>query len=208
MTKKSKIVTSKYVTSSNTDASKWLNISVIIATLFIFQIIYFGLSVTVAIICTLIAILIILHVVIKFSAIFKLESKIAFKADTNYLPFVSIHIACKSEPAEIVNKTVKAMTELDYPNYEVIVINSNSIDKENWYKIQKYVESCGDNYKFVHLDTVDGFKAGALNYLNDNNVNAEVEVIAIVDSDYIVKPDFLKIQSTEYIRTLIKNSIS
>ena len=134
---------------------------------------------------------VIFHTLLKLSSIFKPWSRTYIEPDHNYKPFVSIHVACKNEPAETVIKTIEALAELSYINYEVIVINNNNLDKKNWSKIQKYVKSCGDNFKFIHLDKITGFKSGALNYLNDNVINKKTEIEAIVDCDYIVSPDFL-----------------
>lgn len=160
--------------------------------LFLLVIIYLTFLYGVVVIGIFIAILAISHLTIKLSAIFNINSNPPYKSDPNYKPFVSIHVACKSEPAELVNKTIEAMTKLDYPNYEVVVINSNSTDKKNWQKIQKFVEKCGKKFKFVHLDEVSGFKAGALNYLNKHHFHEKIEIEAFVDCDYIVTPDFLK----------------
>lgn len=150
-----------------------------------------GTSTTIFIFSVIFATIIIAHTLLKLSATPIPDSKINFYLDKKYKPFVSIHVACKNEPAEIVNETIEALTKLDYDNYEVILIHSNNQDKNNWMKIKKYVESCGDNYIFVHLDTVSGFKAGALNYLNENHMSKSADVVAIVDCDYIVRPDFL-----------------
>ena len=155
------------------------------------SIFYFSASITMLAFGLFFSILVVLHTTLKLSATFEPTSKIVFKLDKNYKPFVSVHVACKSEPADIVNKTVEALTKLDYDNYEVIVIHSNNQDEKNYTKIKEYVESRGKNYIFVHLDTVSGFKAGALNYLNDNHMSKVADVVAIVDCDYLVTPDFL-----------------
>lgn len=147
----------------------------------------------------IVAFIVIAHTLIKLSAIFRPWSKIFIEPDPNYEPFVSIHVTCKIESAELVNKTVEALAKLDYSNYEVIVIHSNNQDTYNWQKIQKFVESCGENFKFVHLDKVDGFKAGALNYLNSHIMDKRAEVVTIIDCDYIVTPDFLK-ETVGYFR--------
>lgn len=150
-----------------------------------------GASSTIFIFGLFFTIITILHTILKLSTTLHPGSDIKFNLNKQYKPFVSIHVACKSEPAEIVNETIKALTKLNYENYEVIVIHSNNQDKDNWLKIRNYVKSCGNKYKFVHLDTVSGFKAGALNYLNDNHMNKNADVVAIVDCDYIVDPEFL-----------------
>lgn len=138
-----------------------------------------------------VAFLVISHILTKLSAAFITHSKISVKPDPNFKPFVSIHIACKNESAEIVNKTIEATTKLDYPSYEVIVIHNNNLDFQNWRKIKKYIQSCGKNYKFIHLDKMTGFKAGSLNYLDSHYLNKKTEIEAFVDCDYIVTPDFL-----------------
>ena len=163
--------------------------------LFVFVLVFLGLIIgadkTIALIGLIVALIIIGHILIKLSAIFRPWSKTFTEADPSYKPFVSIHVTCKNEPAGLVNKTVEALTRLDYPKYEVLVIHSNNQNIHNWQKIQKFVESCGENFKFVHLDKIDGFKAGALNYLNNHIMDESSEVLAVVDCDYIVTPDFL-----------------
>jgi cellulose synthase/poly-beta-1,6-N-acetylglucosamine synthase-like glycosyltransferase len=176
------------------DSKAQHNKSVTAIVLFVFitfLLIYAGFSNTIFIIVSVLGIIVILHILLKLSAAIKPSSESLFEYDKNYTPFVSVHVACKNEPASIVNSTVAALTKLDYKNYEVIVINSNNQDEDNWMKIKKYVESCGDNYIFVHLDKISGFKAGALNYLNNNLMSKKADIVAIVDCDYIVTPDFL-----------------
>jgi cellulose synthase/poly-beta-1,6-N-acetylglucosamine synthase-like glycosyltransferase len=151
----------------------------------------FGYDLIISLITTTVVLAVLIHTGIKLSAMCRPWSKIPYKLSKSYKPFVTVQIACKSEPYDIVNGAVEAMTKLDYPNYEVIVINSNNTDTKNWHKIRDYVKSCGDNFHFVHLDKVDGFKAGALNYLNKHHVHQDAEVIAVVDCDYLVTPDFL-----------------
>lgn len=159
--------------------------------LVLLSILYINISITILVIGMFFILITIFHLLIRLSAAIKPRSKSRFKLDETYEPLVSIHVACKNEPADIVNKTVKALTKLDYSNYEVIVIHSNNQVKENWMKIKQFVEDCGDNFIFVHLDTVAGFKAGALNHINKNHMSKSADVVAIVDCDYIVTPDFL-----------------
>ena len=150
-----------------------------------------GIDKTIALVGGVLAIFVVAHTLLKLSAVFRPSSKNVSAPNPKYNPFVSIHIACKNERSETVIKTVEALTKLDYKNYEVIVINNNNTDRDNWTKIRKYVKSCGKNFKFFHLDKMSGFKAGALNFLNDNHMDKKAEIEAIVDSDYIVTPDFL-----------------
>jgi cellulose synthase/poly-beta-1,6-N-acetylglucosamine synthase-like glycosyltransferase len=112
--------------------------------------------------------------------------------DNSYRPKVSVLVTSKDEPASVVISCVESLSRLDYPNYEVIVINSNSTDVQNYAQIARYIQSLPSNFRFVHLDKVHGFKAGALNYLNHRCVSDDSVVEAVVDCDYIVDPDFLR----------------
>lgn len=114
---------------------------------------------------------------------------VAFSMD--YRPLVSVHVACSSEPAKVVNQTLKHLSLLKYENYEVIVIHNNNKDHNNWEKIQAYCYELGAKFKFFHVGEIDGFKAGALNYAY-KMTDPKTEIIAVVDSDYLVNPDFLE----------------
>lgn len=187
----SKLTTLTYPTNCNVSHVESIRtLILIILIIFIIRLLIGGNN-TIILIDIILAFFVIIHIILKLSAIFKPWSKTYVNPDHKYKPFVSIHIACKNEPAETVIKTVKALTKLNYPNYEVIVINNNNHDKQNWSKIQRYINKCGKNFKFIHLDKIDGFKSGALNYLNNYIIDKRTDIEAIVDCDYIVIPDFL-----------------
>jgi len=187
--KKCKLVEypAKYSTSNSGRAS----VLIIFVSLLLLVGIFTGIDTAIALFGLLVALVAFTHSLLKLSSIIRPQSKTFVDADPGYKPFVSIHVACKNEPADIVIETVQALTRLNYPNYEVVVIHSNNTDKPTWHKIKKYINSCGKNYKFVHLDKIDGFKAGALNYINSYKMDKGAEVAAIVDCDYIVTSDFL-----------------
>lgn len=106
-------------------------------------------------------------------------------------PFVSIHVPCYNEPPEILKNTLRSLLNLDYQEYEVIVIDTNTKDKMVWEPVEKYCELLGEKFRFYHVDKLDGFKAGALNYIKAM-VNPLAEYEAIVDADYEVKPGFVQ----------------
>lgn len=106
-------------------------------------------------------------------------------------PFVSIHLACHNEPPEMMKATLDSLAQLDYANYEVLVIDNNTKDPDTWQPIRDYCAELGARFRFFHLDPWPGFKAGALNYgLRETAV--EADAVAVVDADYVVKPDWLK----------------
>lgn len=193
------ITSSIYPINQKTEMIRKAEVLFVVLGLLTIGIISFGIVQTILFISLILAFFVVTHTLLKLTSIFTPWSKTYVKSDPNYKPYVSIHVACKSEPADVVIKTVQALTELRYSNYEVVVINSNSLDSDNWQKIRKYVISCGKNYKFIHLDKVAGFKAGALNYLNAHGMDKSAEIAAIVDCDYIVSPDFLN-QTVGYFK--------
>lgn len=108
-----------------------------------------------------------------------------------YQPKVSIHVPIYKEPVEIVRKTLLSLSKLDYPDYEVCVIVNNTREESLWRPIEEICKSIGERFRFFHLPEYPGYKAGTLNFAL-KVTSKDAEIIGIVDSDYIVSPDFLK----------------
>ncbi|HLE14942.1 MAG TPA: glycosyltransferase [Anaerolineales bacterium] len=106
-----------------------------------------------------------------------------------YWPKVSIHVPAHAEPPDMVIKTLAALRNLDYPTYEVIMVDDNTADDELWRPVVDFCHRHG--IKVFHLQNYPGFKSGALNFALAQTA-PDVEVIAVVDSDYVVKPNFLR----------------
>ena len=106
-------------------------------------------------------------------------------------PKVSLHLAICNEPPAMVIQTLDSLAKLDYPDFEVIVIDNNTKDPAVWRPVQDYCARLGERFRFFHFDVMKGFKAGALNYLL-SQTPPDTKVIGIVDSDYMVRPDWLK----------------
>lgn len=117
-------------------------------------------------------------------------------APSRFWPKVSIHVPAHSEPPEMVIETLKALQRLDYPDYEVIMIDDNTDDDELWRPVVEYCHQAG--FKVFHLQNYPGFKSGALNFAL-KQVAPGVEIIAVVDSDYRVHPEFLR-ETVPYFR--------
>jgi cellulose synthase/poly-beta-1,6-N-acetylglucosamine synthase-like glycosyltransferase/exo-beta-1,3-glucanase (GH17 family) len=116
---------------------------------------------------------------------------IARQPADRHWPKVSLHLAICNEPPAMVIQTIESLAALDYPNFEVIVIDNNTKDPAVWRPVQDYCAQLGERFKFFHFDVMKGFKAGALNYVLSQTA-PDAEVIAVVDSDYMVRPDWLK----------------
>jgi exo-beta-1,3-glucanase (GH17 family)/cellulose synthase/poly-beta-1,6-N-acetylglucosamine synthase-like glycosyltransferase len=103
---------------------------------------------------------------------------------------VSIHLACYNEPPEMVIATIESLRNLQYQNFEVIVVDNNTKDETKWKPIEAYMAGLPDNFKFFHLPSWPGFKAGALNFALTKTAT-DAKVIGVVDADYIVTKDWL-----------------
>lgn len=106
-------------------------------------------------------------------------------------PKVSLHLPIHNEPPEMVRQTLEALARLDYPNYEVLVVDNNTSDSNAWRPVQAACARLGSKFRFFQLQNWPGFKAGALNYALEQT-SADAEIIGVIDSDYIVKPDWLQ----------------
>jgi cellulose synthase/poly-beta-1,6-N-acetylglucosamine synthase-like glycosyltransferase len=107
-----------------------------------------------------------------------------------YAPMVSLHVPAYNEPPEVVASTLNSLARLDYPNYEVLVVDNNTPGEENWTKIRNLCLALGSRFRFVHLDRWPGYKSGALNFALAHTA-PEAEIIGSIDADYIVEPNFL-----------------
>ena len=113
------------------------------------------------------------------------------KADPSYQPMVSLHIPAYNEPPELLIETIKAAEAIDYPNFEVIVIDNNTKDPAVWQPVEEY---CRDRprVKFVHVAPWPGYKAGACNLALRRHTDPRAEIIGLVDADDLVQPHYLR----------------
>ena len=107
-------------------------------------------------------------------------------------PRVSLHLPCYNEPPEMVKLTLDSLRNLDYPDFEVLVLDNNTRNPEVWKPVQEYCATLGERFRFYHLGKWPGAKAGALNFAL-TQTDPTAEVIGVIDSDYQVTPDWLKV---------------
>lgn len=107
------------------------------------------------------------------------------------LPKVSIHLACANEPPEMVILTLDSLAALDYPDFEVLVVDNNTAKEEVWKPVEAHCAKLGARFRFFHLNPWPGFKAGALNFALKETAS-DASIIAAVDSDYAVDPQWLR----------------
>jgi glycosyltransferase involved in cell wall biosynthesis len=106
------------------------------------------------------------------------------------LPMVSLHVPAHNEPPAMVIDTLRSLLRLDYPRYEVILIDDNTEDEWLWGPVERWCARHG--VKFKHLENWPGYKSGALNYALRHMTDPNAEVIGVVDSDYQLDPGFLR----------------
>lgn len=111
--------------------------------------------------------------------------------DNAYRPKVCIQVPCYNEPPDMLKQTIDALAQLDYPDFEVMIIDNNTKDPAVWQPVEEYCAQLGPRFRFFHVAPLAGFKAGALNYALDR-VSPDVEIIAAIDADYCVEPNWLK----------------
>jgi cellulose synthase/poly-beta-1,6-N-acetylglucosamine synthase-like glycosyltransferase len=86
--------------------------------------------------------------------------------------------------------TLRSLLRIDYPRYEIILIDDNTDDEALWRPVERWCRRHG--VKFAHLADWPGYKSGALNYALREMTDPAAEVIGVVDSDYQIEPAFLR----------------
>jgi exo-beta-1,3-glucanase (GH17 family)/cellulose synthase/poly-beta-1,6-N-acetylglucosamine synthase-like glycosyltransferase len=114
-------------------------------------------------------------------------------------PKVSIHVPAYAEPPEMLIETLRALAALDYPSFEVVVVDNNTEDERLWRPVEAYCDRLGEQFRFFHVAPLAGYKAGALNFALRNTA-PDAEIIAVIDSDYRVDPEWLRALVPQFAR--------
>ena len=107
--------------------------------------------------------------------------------DETYKPFVSVMIPAHNEES-VISTTVARVFEMDYPNYEVIVIDDRSSD--NTASVIKDLEKQYNGRLKTLIRSKDAFP-GKSAVLNDALSLAKGEAILVFDADAQMEKDFL-----------------
>lgn len=106
--------------------------------------------------------------------------------------FVSIHLACANEPPDMVIHAVQSLLAIDWPAFEVIVVDNNTADPQAREQLAQWMTANRDpRLRFIQFLHLPGFKAGALNQALAIT-RAEAQWVAVVDADYVVSPWWLQ----------------
>ena len=104
---------------------------------------------------------------------------------------VSLHIAAYNEPPELLIETIKAAERIDYPDFEIVVIDNNTKDPAVWGPVEEYCRG-RERVRFVHVAPWPGYKAGACNLALRQYTDPRAEIIGMIDADDIVQPYYLR----------------
>lgn len=107
--------------------------------------------------------------------------------DAGFTPQVGVFITVCGEPKEIVAETVKASLAMNYPNFNVYILNDGLVaNRDNW----KEAEDVADEFGITCITRTvpGGAKAGNINHAL--SVTPEPFVV-IFDADHVPKPHFL-----------------
>ncbi len=108
-------------------------------------------------------------------------------------PFISILIPCHNE-AVVIKETVENVLNVDYENYEIIVIDDRSSD--NTKDVVLELEKKYDKVKAL-IRSNDAYP-GKSAVLNDAVKIAKGEAYLVFDADARIKPNFIKLLLTKY----------
>ncbi len=117
----------------------------------------------------------------------------------NQFPFVSIHIAICNEPPEMVISTLRKALAINYPHFEIIVLDNNTSNEQLWKPVEEFCKEYPGLIKFQHIEKLSGFKAGALNKCL-KKIHPATHFIFTIDADYLVEPNCISIALDESLK--------
>jgi exo-beta-1,3-glucanase (GH17 family)/cellulose synthase/poly-beta-1,6-N-acetylglucosamine synthase-like glycosyltransferase len=108
------------------------------------------------------------------------------------LPFISVHLACANEPPAMVIEAVESLLALDWPAFELIVVDNNTSSAAAREQLATWMQQRDDpRLRFAQWERLPGFKAGALNQAL-KLTDARAQWVAVVDADYVVDPQWFR----------------
>ncbi|HEY9686747.1 MAG TPA: glycosyltransferase family 2 protein [Coleofasciculaceae cyanobacterium] len=118
----------------------------------------------------------------------RMEQKHPKPPNMDYLPKVSVVIAAHDEEC-VIEETIRHLMRLDYPNFELLVMDDRSQDAT-----PEILKRLGDELSLpfrYHLRSADAYP-GKSAVLNESLTITDGEVVCVFDADAYVEPDFLR----------------
>ncbi len=110
------------------------------------------------------------------------------RSDPAFAEPVDIYITVAGEPADIVEETVRAALDMDYPAFSVYILNDGYVaKKENWRDMEMLADRLGAHC--ITRTVAGGAKAGNINNALRTTTSP---FIVIFDADHVPHRDFLQ----------------
>ncbi|MDH5682847.1 MAG: glycosyltransferase [candidate division WOR-3 bacterium] len=149
----------------------------------------FGSTLIIALTVVLLAFLILLIIRYFFTLFFAYlhQTSAGPSEKSDFFPFVSILVPVYNE-GKVIKSVLDSLLNIDYPDYEIIVIDDGSTDDT----LQEIQDSKGksQNSKLKVFSKKNAGKACALNY---GLKQAKGEFIACIDGDSLINPEALRL---------------
>lgn len=132
---------------------------------------------------------------ISLSLFFRRRQEDAPMQMTDPLPLVSIVVPCYAEETTI-RDTMKALLAIDYPDFEIIVVNDASPDNTAA-EVREFLPD--GRVKLINKRVNEGKAMG----LNDALPVCRGEILLIIDADIIVSPQILRYMVPHFLGTRV-----
>jgi cellulose synthase/poly-beta-1,6-N-acetylglucosamine synthase-like glycosyltransferase len=93
-----------------------------------------------------------------------------------FVPLISVHVATHDEPPEMVTAAPDALAIMEYPNFEVLMIDDNTPAPApapapaRWQPVKKHIKRLGQRFTFIHRIGVSEAKASEWGLYVDKEV--------------------------------------
>src|ERR1017187_4880481 len=114
-----------------------------------------------------------------------------FKPTKSFFPFVSIIVPVYNEE-KVVADSVKSLLDLNYSNYEIIIVNDGSTDKTREVA-QQLVGYQKGRYSDIKISLIDKPNGGKSKALNAGIMYSKADFVLCMDGDSQLSPDSLRL---------------
>ena len=114
-----------------------------------------------------------------------------FKNNNKFNPFVSIIVPVYNEE-KVIKNSVESLLKLNYPNYEIIIVNDGSTDKTKL-EAEKLVGQQKGMYGKVKVSLINKPNGGKAKSLNAGIRYSKAEFVLCMDGDSQLSKDSLKL---------------
>jgi cellulose synthase/poly-beta-1,6-N-acetylglucosamine synthase-like glycosyltransferase len=120
-----------------------------------------------------------------------------FKPTEAFAPFVSIIVPAYNEE-KVVADSVKSLLDLNYSNYEIIIVNDGSTDKTREVSEQLVGYQKG-RYSDIKVSLIDKPNGGKSKALNAGIMYSKADFVLCMDGDSQLSPDSLRLAVRHFV---------